>query len=107
MKSDDVYLDFDQLEQVRDDLRALVGSLTELSTRRHVPVSADSMGSPDVADAVERFRHRWADAGERVVANLRACLDYANLALDQYRSTETTLCAELGNPVVHGVSGAG
>ena len=93
----DVYVDFTELGRVRDDLQSLLASLTDLSTRSGTPVSADGKGSDAVADAVERFRNRWADAGERLVANLRACLDYANGALDQYERTEGALCSRLGD----------
>jgi hypothetical protein len=99
----DLYVDLAELGRVRTELRALLSSLTELSTRRGSPVDAESMGSDDVADAVERFRHRWADAGERMAANLRACLDYADLAVEQYGRTEDTLCDQLGDaPVASG-----
>jgi hypothetical protein len=95
MEAVDVYVDFTELGRVRDELQTLVSSLTELSTRCGVPVSGDSMGSDDVAEAVERFRRRWGTAGERMVENLRSCLDHANLALTQYAQTEQTLCSAL------------
>ncbi len=103
----DLHVDFIELGRVRTELQSLLSSLTDLSTRSHTPVSADSMGSDDVAEAVDRFRQRWGDAGERMVGNLRACLDYANLALQQYEQTERTLCSGLGvEPGAQGASGS-
>lgn len=92
----DLYVDLGELTQVRAEVQALLSSLTDLSTHAGTPVTASSTGSADVTDAVVRFRRRWHDATERMVENLRSCLDYADLALDQYGKTEQTLCDGLG-----------
>ncbi|HYH32050.1 MAG TPA: hypothetical protein VD903_16885 [Pseudonocardia sp.] len=88
----DLAVDLTELQRVRDELQALISSLTDLRAHPRPPAGAEEMGSADVAEAVERFRQRWGDAGERITENLRACLRYADNALQQYRTTEQALC---------------
>ena len=103
----DLYVDLGELTQVRAEVQALLSSLTDLSTHSGTPVSASTMGSDDVADAVDTFRRRWPDATERMVENLQSCLDYADLALDQYATTERALCGDPGaTPVAEARSAA-
>ena len=91
----DIYVDFVELTRVRAELQSLLAALIDLRDRRATPVGADSTGSADVADAIDRFRTRWGTASERIVANLSSCADYVDLALGQYAETERSLSSAL------------
>jgi hypothetical protein len=102
----DLYVDLAELARVRDEVQVLLTSLTDLRTRREPPVTAEDMGSEDVADAVDRFRRRWSGVAERMSENLRSCVDYVDLALDQYARTERTLTDGLRAPATDARSAA-
>lgn len=87
----DIFVDIDELHRVYRELESLVTELDELASGPAAEVSAASMGSADVADAVHRFAQRWAEGRDRITENLRACLRYAATAAEQYARTEDGL----------------
>ena len=94
----DLHVDADALGQVRDELRTLLRDLADLGGRCPAPADPTAMGSADVAEAVDRFRTRWREAGDHITDNLQSCLTYVDQALQGYETAESALTRQLGAP---------
>ncbi|MCE3552389.1 hypothetical protein LWC33_13070 [Pseudonocardia sp. RS11V-5] len=86
----ELFVDFDELGRIQQELSTLIGALSELGSRR-APLPGDEIGAREVADAVGHFEQSWQGGRDQLIENLRACQEYAALALEHYTKTETML----------------
>jgi hypothetical protein len=87
----DVYVDLDALNSVQQELTTLLNALTGVDNGEAAKADAESMGSPMVAAAVQRFAQNWAEGRDVIVENLQACQRYAASAVATYSQTEAAL----------------
>jgi ABC-type transporter Mla subunit MlaD len=84
------------LEVDVDGLEALVASLGGVrdgldDTRRLVHESSDTMGSADVAGALDDFENHWADVRGRVAENIEAIIGAVEESARAYRQADDDL----------------
>lgn len=87
----DIFVDLDALSGVQQELTTLLSALTGIEDGEAAKADAVSMGSPAVAEAVQRFAVRWAEGRDAIVENLQACKNYAASAVAQYSQLESEL----------------
>lgn len=87
----DLFVDITELDRVQQELSTLISALVELGSRNMVHADAASMGSQDVADALNRFVTSWDSGRQHITENLQACQKYAAMAAQAYSQTETAL----------------
>lgn len=85
----DLEVDIDGLEGLVSSLGAIKDGLDD--TRRVVDGSADSMGSADVAAALDSFEDHWDDGRGRVKENIEAIVSAVEQSARAYRQADDDL----------------
>ena len=98
----DLFVDVAELDRVQRELITLITALEGIGDHATVHPDTQSMGSTQVADAVGRFVSGWETGRRRIVENLRACQQYAEMAAQHYTQAETALQGALAPATTDG-----
>ena len=96
----ELFVDLDALDGVQRELTTLITALNELGACP--AVDEGSLGSHDVAEAVDRFVKSWDDGRQHLVDSLQACQRFAQTAVEHYTQNENALQGALAPATAEG-----